>query len=129
RYAATKDAIDASSSTTSTVCGFVATASALSARSRDLQPGRRCGRQRLEVGAVDRIEPVLDRRVGHPLEGDLALPDREQVHAGAVDRDLVVVVADGAESEVGPEPAHLRPRRLLLAQVGAPDRGRVDDGG
>src|SRR5581483_8917675 len=106
RYAATKDAIDASSSTTSTVCGFVAMSERLPARS-EMQQVARDGRERGPVPAVERVLAV-GRRVRHTLECHLAGTDCEQIDARAVDPDLVDAPG-GAEAEVAADEL----RRLL----------------
>src|SRR6266404_2439362 len=111
RYAATNDAIDASSSTTSTVCGFVATPPPLPVRG-DLQQVAGNGRQRAPVVAVERISPVGDARIGLALEDDSALAHGEDVHARAVDPDLVHAVGS-SEAEVAADELRLGGRDRL----------------
>src|SRR5579864_102622 len=116
RYAATNDAIDASSSTTSTVCGFVAMSGTLPARA-EMEQVARDGGKRMPVAAVARIPAVRHARVGLTLEDDGPAADREDVHPGAVDPDLVRAVR-GAETKVAADEARLvvRERRARQAR-------------
>src|SRR4051812_38703922 len=86
RYAATKEAIDDSSSTTSTVWGLAAIPRVLPVRRDHEAVGLHAG-QRLEVVAVQRVAAVRLRRVGAPGDLDPAFAERDEVHVGAVDRD------------------------------------------
>src|SRR5581483_2394827 len=136
RYAATNDAIDASSSTTSTVCGFADIGANLPPVA-DGEPRSLRARQRLEVGVVQRVAAVARRRVGHAREPDRSLARRDEARAAAApDEDRVSAArrADDAEREVGARPPlggvalldALRPPRAdHLAVVAV--RAAVDD--
>src|SRR5690242_1488698 len=104
------DAIEASSSTTSTVWGLP-TLSACLARDGRRDVLRAHKGQRVPVAAVERVPAVAAGRVRVSGEPDLPLVAAgEQVDAGAPDHDAVGSV-DGAEAEVRPTP--LRSRLLL----------------
>src|SRR5712691_334710 len=102
RYAATNDAIDASSSTTRTVCGLPAMPDLLTDRADRALLGLGA-RQRDEVLTVQRVPTVAVRRVGLAGEPNRAGPDRDDIDAGAVDEDGVRP-ADCTELEAGAVP-------------------------
>src|SRR5438132_295323 len=109
RYAATKDAIDGSSSTTRTDCVFCAIVSAA-----DREPRPDVG-ERPEVGAVDRVAAV-DRKRRGALEPDLSggrLADGVQVDAYSVEADRVFAAVDAE--------AHVLALPDLLARIGGVD--------
>src|SRR5665647_1691324 len=98
------DAIDASSSTTSTVCGF-AVMPALANRNggANRQLLRRRTGKRPEGIAVERVEPVAGRAVGHPGERHVAASEDDDIHERAVDENRVRAT-NGTELEVDAAP-------------------------
>src|SRR5438067_4566128 len=128
RYAATKEAIDASSSTTRIVCCFPATPACLPVRADEELVGLDA-RERREICPVHRVLSVAGAEIGNTGDLDPACPDCHDVDAGAVHQQRVVA-PDRAEAEVVTPAGLLRvPVRLHAPRTGRHlRRPRVVDG-